>query len=245
MGTRRARRVLACLMLTLAPACNRAEEADQLSSYCTKAIDTWSVYEPLGARELPEEERKALVGQLAGRLVLLSTELSETAPRAARDDAEALVDRYREVVKSRDSAGFTIQELTSARSRLHEFDLENCKLTRIEVGGKDFAFEGLENTYRPNSYSFEFENAGAEAHEMVLLRKNDGVTEPFVDLLGMPREELLQRVSQEGGAFADKGSSNFTLATLRPGDYAVACLIPAGDGEPHFKKGMLTEFLVS
>jgi hypothetical protein len=58
----------------------------------------------------------------------------------------------------------------------------------ITIVGVDYAFQGLPATV-PSGTSLTFENRGAEVHEMVVLRRNPGVTQSFEDLLQLPQDQ--------------------------------------------------------
>jgi hypothetical protein len=88
----------------------------------------------------------------------------------------------------------------------------------------------------------------------VLLRVNDGVTDPLDTLLELPEPELFAKVVPTFMVFAPPGRTGTGFTDLRPGRYAVLCFIPKGakpgeepapDAPPHFAEGMLEELVVS
>src|SRR3546814_7465974 len=85
-----------------------------------------------------------------------------------------------------------------------------------------------------------------EPHEMVLFRRNDGVDDPIEDLLALPEDEVMSKVSMAGVVFADApGSEAAAMLDLEPGSYVAICFIPTGgaeDGPPHIVGGMVAEF---
>ena len=89
------------------------------------------------------------------------------------------------------------------------------------------------------------ENAGPQAHELVLLRLAPGMTtEDFgkwaETMKGPPPAEPL------GGVVAlDKGGRGTFEVTLTPGDYGLICFVPdQKDGKPHVAHGMMKNLKV-
>ena len=73
------------------------------------------------------------------------------------------------------------------------------------------------------------------------------------ELLAMPEEEVETKttmVAETGGA---PGASEYAIADLTPGTYAMLCFVPEGTtsedaystGQPHFMRGMVFEFTVA
>ena len=134
----------------------------------------------------------------------------------------------------------------------------------VEVVGVDFAFEGVEDTYA-GPVTFSLRNGGQDLHEMVIVRKNEGITDSFEDLLALPEDEAFSKVGMVGVAMAEPGqTAPETVAATEAGEYLMVCFIPQGtttlpsqapdasgppeglgDGPPHFTLGMLKEFSIS
>ncbi|MBA3606044.1 MAG: hypothetical protein H0W46_08755, partial [Acidimicrobiia bacterium] len=101
-------------------------------------------------------------------------------------------------------------------------------------------------------------NDGEEAHEIAVLRKNEGVTATWDELLELPEEEAREMVTEVGGAFAPtNGAVGLLVGELEAGEHIALCFIPVGtsmgddgefiegDGPPHFVEGMRHEFTVN
>jgi plastocyanin len=104
----------------------------------------------------------------------------------------------------------------------------------IEVTGVEYAYQGLPTSV-PVGTELGFTNAGAEVHEMVLVRVADDTTESIEELLAMdaegrdPLAEGLVEMIGESPLFAGPGeSAEGTLALDREGAYVVLCFIPQG-----------------
>jgi hypothetical protein len=134
--------------------------------------------------------------------------------------------------------------------------------TRVDVVGTDYAYSGLQPTY-DGPISIAFRNEGEEVHEIVLVRKNPGVTESFQELLALPDAESATKVAFVGVAFAEPGQTAAEMVVAdQPGEYLAVCFIPQGTtelpsidpnasappslgtGAPHFTLGMLQEFTI-
>ncbi len=130
----------------------------------------------------------------------------------------------------------------------------------LEVVGVDYAYEGIPETL-PVGTVMTFRNGGQEAHEIVLARKNAGVTTTFEELLAMPEEESSKLVTFIGQLMANPGeTAEGELTADAAGDYLAICFFPQGwteipegtpdpaaslpAGAPHFTLGMLQEFTV-
>jgi uncharacterized cupredoxin-like copper-binding protein len=129
----------------------------------------------------------------------------------------------------------------------------------VTVTAVEYEFQGAPATTDAGT-SFALTNGGQELHELVLVRKNDDVTESFEEILQLPDEEAFQKVGIVGQLMAEPGTdAEGTLTAQEPGDYLMICFVPVGmtelpeasgpdasipAGEPHFTRGMLEEFTV-
>jgi hypothetical protein len=137
----------------------------------------------------------------------------------------------------------------------------------ITVIGTDYAFGGLPSSV-PAGTALAFQNDGAEVHELLVARKNDGVTESWDELLALPDEEVIAKVTilgplvaSPGEAGANVDGSGATLTLDVEGSYIALCFVPQGMtafpdeaaspdpsasfGPPHFVLGMRQEFSVT
>jgi hypothetical protein len=144
-----------------------------------------------------------------------------------------------------------LQELDT--TPIDEYAHNECGYQQIEVTGKDYEFVGLDEVSGGKT-SVEFTNDGAEVHEIILARKNDGVTETFDEILELPEEESISKVTIFGPAIGPPGSTSYMLADLEPGEYVALCFIPQGmtsfeqeppEAPPHVALGMKQEFAIS
>jgi hypothetical protein len=116
----------------------------------------------------------------------------------------------------------------------------------ITIKLTDYNFEPSQ-PLTPGHHIIMVENAGPQAHELVLLRLAPGKkTEDFgkwaeSGMKGPPPAEPL------GGVVAlDKGARGLFEVDLTPGDYGFICFVPdMKDGKPHLVHGMMKTIKVS
>jgi len=187
-------------------------------------------------------------------------EVEANVPDSIGDSVDVMVAAVRSVLDSggQDFSAFETPEFADAQAEVDPFVFENCEFdSTVEVSGIDFGFEGLPETIDQGRVAILFTNDGTEAHEIAVMRRNDGVTESFEELLALPEEEAMEKVTPVGGAFAaENGAQGLLVGDFEPGDYIAICFIPAGSvssdgaitegtGAPHFTHGMQQEFTVS
>jgi hypothetical protein len=101
----------------------------------------------------------------------------------------------------------------------------------LQVTAVDYAFEGLPTSV-PVGTSLGLTNAGAEVHELVLVRIGDDVTATLDELLAMeqdPMEAGLVEMIGEMPLFAAPGATaEGSLPLDREGRYVAICFIPQG-----------------
>ena len=154
-----------------------------------------------------------------------------------------------------DPSAFDVPDVDAASDRVHQYDLATCGWATQEVQASEYSFANLPDELPAGTTSFELSNEGHEVHELILVRKNPGVTDSAEELLALPDDQAMAKVTMLGSpAFAPPGDSDYKVVDLEPGDYVAACFIPMGmtnpdgpppDGPPHFTQGMVAEFTVT
>ena len=131
----------------------------------------------------------------------------------------------------------------------------------ITVVARDYHFEGLPTTI-PVGTTISLDNQGQEVHEIIIVRRNDGVTQTWDELLALPEEEAFQYVTMVGQLFTGPGTTaEGTIVIGQEGTYLALCFVPQGTttmpdgsaapdasapaGPPHFLLGMIQEFNVT
>lgn len=179
-------------------------------------------------------------------------EVAAIAPEGAAEPLETIATGFEE-----DPEGFfDTEEFATAFGEVGEVATGECADSEITVTAVDYGFEGFPADLPAGVLGIAFSNEGEEFHELVVLRRNDGVEQSFEEILGLGEEEGQSLVTEAGGTFAPPGRSSSALVELEPGEYAAVCFIPVGstpesegsegsEGPPHFTQGMIAEFSVS
>lgn len=231
-------------------------DGGDVEAYCDAELTLETTPEPdIDFEALSPEEQAEAAKQFASENMRPAADaVLEVAPPELEEHFAVLDAALTEVEETGDFSQFESPEFTEAQAAVHEYDLENCGWESVEVTAIDYGFEGIPTTVPTGVVSFEFTNESEheEMHELALMRKNDGTTESAQELLELPEEEAMQKVTFVGATFAEPGGSAYTVTQLETGDYIAICFIPTGSsdenpegtGPPHFVQGMVTEFTV-
>lgn len=228
---------------------------DDTAAYCAASLAMETVPAPDidFATTTPEELAEALKAH-ATELQPLADDIMATAPDEISEQL-AVLDGAVDEMAATGVDVWESPEVNEASDTAHAYDVEHCGWNVVDVAASDYAFDGLPDELPAGETTFELTNAAAEVHELILLRKNDGVTQSAEELLAMPQEEAMALAEMIGSpAFAAPGDTAYTVKDLEPGDYVVACFIPTGmtsidgpppEGPPHAMHGMVAELTVS
>lgn len=126
-----------------------------------------------------------------------------------------------------------------------------------DIRAVEYRFEDVPKTLPAGPHGFRVVGAGAEFHELALVRVEDD--RPIEELLDLPEEEQEKAIPYLGGVTACPGKTSEALgAELSPGRYAFICFVPVGttpdlrgadllaayEHAPHFAEGMVAEITV-
>ncbi len=171
--------------------------------------------------------------------------LKTTAPSEIATDAGVVAD----LLAKKGENAFENKKFLAAIERTDAFVLESCGFTQVDVVGIDYEFQGVPATIPAGTTAFKFTNdAPKEHHEIIILRRKPGTTQPVDEILSLPEKKAGKLVDFVTAAFADPGDTQVGITELTPGEYVVACFIPVGGkkhGKPHWVKGMVAEFEVT
>jgi len=240
---------------TAAPSTTAAPDGD-LDAFCAVSLTIETAPDPdIDFESLSEEEiAEGLKAYATSELLPLGQQISDAAPAAVADDVAVQLEALERVAETGDFDLFEEPDVDAAGDRLQRFTVEQCGWTDVQITAVDYAFDGIPATLATGPASFEMTNeSDVEFHELVLLKRNPGTTEPLEELLAMPEEEASARVSDVGALFTEPGQTENFAAELDAGGYIAICFIPvgatpeneSGTGPPHFVQGMVTEFTVS
>ena len=226
------------------------------AAYCaaTLALETAPPPDVDFATASPEEIADAVRAYATDVLRPLAEEVVATAPDELTEEIEVLHAALDEMATSGDEAVFETPAASEANRAVHAYDVETCEWATVVVTASDYAFGGLPADLPAGVTSFELANEGGEVHELLLLRKNDGVTQSAEELLALPEEEAMALATMVSDpAVAPPGADDHAVVDLEPGEYVAACFVPTGmtstdgpppEGPPHAVHGMVAEFTV-
>lgn len=188
-------------------------------------------------------------------------DLDANAPPEVADSVGLTTSAARQVLDSggEDFSPFETPEFMAARNDINGWAFENCEFdATYEVTATEYAFEGMPAEVEAGLIAVKLTNEGQEAHELGVVRRLEGTTEAWDELLQMPWEELDVKVEFLGSGFAPTtGSAGYAfIDTSAGGEYAALCFVPTGtvmtaegettdgSGPPHAMQGMIHEFSV-
>ena len=110
---------------------------------------------------------------------------------------------------------------------------------------RDFAFD-IPATLPAGAQTWKVINDGPLAHEMIVVKLNDGVSfEQFMAELAENGEAAMPGKPIGGAQALSPNLASFVSYDLAPGEYAVLCFIPDLEtGVPHLALGMVAAFTV-
>jgi hypothetical protein len=115
--------------------------------------------------------------------------------------------------------------------------------SQIRVRIEDYSFSLSSRRVRGPDVVLSGTNRGKEDHELLVLRLAAGVSTDV--LLTEPGPGFPKGVTFVGQVTIPAGQSgDLVLVGLRPGSYALVCLLPDADGVPHLALGMKSRFTV-
>lgn len=230
----------------------------ELTAYCDAVLALETAPEPeIDFEAMSPEEQAAVVRDYASETMTpLVEDITAAAPAEIESDLAVARQALDDLTESGDWVSFDESpEVAAALGNLHAHDLASCGWQTVALTAKDYSFEGLPTEIEAGVVSFDLTNEGTEMHEIALLRKKDGVSQSFEEILQLPQEEGMEMADFLGVAFAAPGDTEYKVADLTPGEYVALCFIPVGttspdtppspDAPPHFVQGMVHEFTVT
>jgi hypothetical protein len=224
------------------------------AAFCTAAVDLVHVVSdgpdvanPPG----PPEEVAAAFREYEARLEPPLKTMEESVPPALQQDIATIARQARYAVATNDEAPLDTPENASALDRLRFFMISECRFERVRVTALDHRFEGISPTLPAGTIAFTLSDQGSEPHQLGVYRIDEGVPQPFQELVLLPEEQKDVVLDDVGVISTDPGDAETEFMTLVPGRYGIACLVPQGStptadgtGPPHAAIGMIAEFTV-
>jgi hypothetical protein len=174
-------------------------------------------------------------------LVLLTERMLEVAPDKVKPELKAQIAAYRELVRSRDPAGFAAPKLLSSLNKTGTADAGTCSMQKVEFAASQFRYRDFPTELNSGRASFTMNNEANERHQMVLFRRKSEFEGKFVDILKRGKQDEEATRVAAGEAAPDK--TDVMSVELVGGEYALTCFIKSGT-EEHWKRGEISEFSV-
>lgn len=234
--------------------------SDDVAVYCKDSLAAETLGEPdIDFENASEAEQKEAVKTFVNdKLKPIVERLKKSGPAEIDEPLQTLFAAVDKIAADGDyEKNFLTPEVQAAEAEVHAYDLANCGWEKIDVTAAEYAFQGIPATLDQGVTSFEFKNGGKELHELIIFKKNDGVTESFDEILKLDQAEAETKVEQVASGFAAPGEDDYAVADLKAGEYVVVCFVPVGTtsqapppenappAPPHFTKGMKAEFKVA
>jgi hypothetical protein len=186
----------------------------------------------------------------------------EALVAATPEDERAIVERTIAEAKAFMEADMPPSpEFNEAYGELISVVKAECGYEELDAGAVDYAYTGIDDELPPGPTVITFDNEGTEFHEMIVVKRREGVDMPTADLLQLDQDEASEMVDDVGGAFAAPGTTAYTVVDLEPGNYIFVCFLPQGatqeawdammaggpepDGPMHAELGMYADFEVT
>ena len=169
----------------------------------------------------------------------------EPAPDPIKTDVETLLALARQGASTGDSATFTSPDVQTADRNIDQYVLRECGYGQISITATDNAYEGIPATIGSGAVGITLNNAGREAHQVLIVRIDDGVTEPFSALLDLPPDLRMQLATALGSIEVDPGGVGTLFLRLAPGRYGVGDFLSQGTVRPRHVRQRRTELRCS
>ena len=152
----------------------------------------------------------------------------QPAPEPIKADVETLLALAHRGASNGDSATFTSEDLQTADRNIDQYMLRTCGYGQISITATDDAYQGIPATVGSGAVGLTLNNRGREAHQVLIVRIDDGVTEPFRTLLDLPPDQRMQTAAALGSVEVDPGQVGILFLRLAPGRYGVGDFLSQG-----------------
>ncbi|TWF79014.1 hypothetical protein FHX44_114940 [Pseudonocardia hierapolitana] len=227
----------------------------ETAGFCTAAVDLAAVVNDgpdVPNPPPPPEDVAAAFDEYQARLEPPLTAMEQSVPPALQQDIATIARQARYAVATNDEAPLNTPEYDTAASRLRAFMITECRFEQVRVTAVEYRFDGIPPALPAGTVAFTMSNQGAETHELDVYRINEGVPQPFPELVLLPDDQRDVVLTSVGEISASPGAADTEFMTLIPGRYGVACPVPQGTtptadgtGPPHAALGMVAEFAVN
>ncbi|CAN5751921.1 hypothetical protein BH24ACT5_BH24ACT5_21090 [soil metagenome] len=151
-----------------------------------------------------------------------------------------LADALQTAIDTGSTDGPPPPEFNEAYGQIASWVKDNCGFPNIDVLAREYSYGGLPTEMAAGPTVITFLNDGEEFHELLVLRRNEGVDDPVEDLLALPEEEVFSKFTFVGAMFTGPGTETYAVIDFTPGDYVGLCFLPVG-ATPEMMEQMMSE----
>lgn len=224
----------------------------ETAAFCSAGVDLTRVVSDGPDVGDPPEAVPTAFHEYEARLEPPLKAMEKSAPAAVQQDIATIARQARYAVATNAEAPLNTPEYDTAVNRLRTFMISECGFEQVRVTALDYKFEGIPPTLPVGTVAFTLSNQGAESHELNVYRINEGVPQPFPELVLLPEAQRDVALTDVGAMSTNPGRAATEFITLIPGRYGVACTVKQGStstvegtGPPHAAIGMIAEFTTS
>lgn len=123
---------------------------------------------------------------------------------------------------------FPSPEFNEAYGTIVQYVRDHCGFNELSILAQDYSFGGIGGEVAAGPTVIELDNEGTEYHEIIMFRRNEGVTESVDELMALPDDEVFGKITFAAAATAAPGTIGYGVTDLTPGDYIGLCFIPQG-----------------
>lgn len=199
-----------------------------------------------------EADKQQIKDTYNQRLAQPLADAAAKAPDAIKPDIQSAVTKLRALGDTGDPSVFNDPAFSAQGRKIDLYFYDHCSGPKEAVGAVDYSYTGAPSQIPAGTVQLKLTNSGTEQHEMLVLRRKEGVTETFDQLLALPQDQAQAKTDTIGQTMASPGNPDSTVVHLTPGQYIMICTISKGsvgdkqgDGPPHFTLGMKHEFTVA
>jgi hypothetical protein len=232
--------------------------AERIAAVCSAWVDSDAaaadVLRTTNPGSATAEQLQTTVKEFWSRQEPILASMDRQAPNEIKADTRKLLDLARQGAATGDVATLSSPDLIGPDRNIDQYTLQECGYDQITISATDQAYQGIPSAVPAATVSVTLRNQGQDAHQAVISRAKDGVTQPYTEILALPPDQQLQMATPLGLLLADPGQTDTVFFRLAPGRHAAADLLPQGTtrinsppggGPPHYTLGMLAEFTVT
>jgi hypothetical protein len=229
---------------------------DRTAAVCSAWVDSDAGGRVLLTTDLASatpEQLQATVKEFWSQQEPILVSMDQQAPEEIKADVGTLLGLARQGAATGDAGTLSSPQLMAADRNVDGYMLRECGYRQITITATDQAYQGLAGPVPAGTVAVTLRNQGHDAHQAVISRAADGVTQPYSEILTLPLDQQLKMASPLGLVQADPGGTDTVFLRLTPGRHGAVDFLPQGttsigmpgSGPPHFTLGLLAEFTVT